>query len=372
MATNEPRRVARGAPVRYAVVGLGHLAQSAVLPAFAHASRNSVLTAIVSGDRDKLTRVGDAYGLEHRYGYDDYERCLEQVDAVYIAVPNAQHAAYALPAARAGVHVLCEKPLAAEAVDAHLIVNTCREQGVRLMTAYRLHFERLTLEVIDLVQKGRIGAPRYFASTFSMTVAPGNVRTRDVPGAGTLYDLGVYCINMACTLFDADPEEVYACAVPHAGAPVDGTTAAILRFDDGRLASFTTSFDAAPVSAYRIVGTDGDIRSEPAYEYAEPIGYVLTTRDGTRRRRGRLKDQFAAELLYFSDCVRRRRDPEPSGTEGARDVRVVQALYESAAKRQPVRLATGGHLPPPTPSQAIDQPPVEEEPELIGVHGPRR
>lgn len=104
------RRTARGpsSSIRYAVVGLGHIAQVAVLPAFAHAARNSRLAAVVSGDRTKRREIGRRYGLERTYSYDEFDDCLEQVDAVYIALPNSLHAEYTVRAARAGVHVLCE------------------------------------------------------------------------------------------------------------------------------------------------------------------------------------------------------------------------------------------------------------------------
>src|SRR4029453_16945094 len=95
--------------VRYAVVGLGHIAQVAVLPAFAHATRNSRLTAIVSGDGRKRQEIGKKYRLEKRSSYEESDPCLADVDAVYIALPNSMHAEYTIRAARAGVHVLCEK-----------------------------------------------------------------------------------------------------------------------------------------------------------------------------------------------------------------------------------------------------------------------
>src|SRR3954462_6260580 len=90
------------APIRYAVVGLGHIAQVAVLPAFRHAQRNSRLVALVSDDRTKRREVGKKYRVERTYGYDEYEACLEGVDAVYIALPNSLHAEYTVRAARAG------------------------------------------------------------------------------------------------------------------------------------------------------------------------------------------------------------------------------------------------------------------------------
>src|SRR5438046_4918712 len=89
--------------IRYAVVGLGHIAQVAVLPAFAHARRNSRLTAIVSGDRTKRREIAKRYPLEQVFGYDQFDECLRSVDAVYIALPNSMHAEYTIRAARAGV-----------------------------------------------------------------------------------------------------------------------------------------------------------------------------------------------------------------------------------------------------------------------------
>src|SRR6185436_2114012 len=116
--------------VRYAVIGLGHIAQAAVLPAFKHASANSELAAIVSGDRDKREQVGDLYGVRVRCGYEDLERCLDEVDAVYIATPNSEHASYAIRAARMKKHVLCEKPLAVTDVDCDAIIAAAADADV--------------------------------------------------------------------------------------------------------------------------------------------------------------------------------------------------------------------------------------------------
>ncbi|MEO5819496.1 MAG: Gfo/Idh/MocA family oxidoreductase [Vicinamibacteraceae bacterium] len=171
-------------PVRYAVVGLGHIAQVAILPAFAHARRNSRLVAVVSGDRAKRRDVATRYRAA-AYGYDDYDACLEQVDAVYIALPNSQHAEYTIRAARAGVHVLCEKPMAVTADECEQMIAACAEHRVKLMIAYRLHFEEINLKVIDLVRKGKIGEPKFFNSSFSMTVRRGDIRTKKAFGGGS-------------------------------------------------------------------------------------------------------------------------------------------------------------------------------------------
>src|SRR5687768_15114603 len=131
-----------GGVVRYAVVGLGHIAQGAVLPAFAHA-RNSSLAGLVSGSPKKLRQLAKNYRVENSWSYEEYEDCLHSgfIDAVFIALPNDLHREYTIRAAEAGVHVLCEKPLAVTAEDCQAMIRAAQKNGVKLMTAYRLHFE---------------------------------------------------------------------------------------------------------------------------------------------------------------------------------------------------------------------------------------
>lgn len=351
----------RSQPVRYAVVGLGHIAQAAVLPAFRHARRNSRLDALVSGDPAKLRILSRRYGVARACSYDEYDACLEDVDAVYIALPNSMHAEYTIRAARAGVHVLCEKPLGVTEEECEQMIDACRRANVKLMTAYRLHFEELNLDAIELVRLGRIGTPKFFNSSFSMTVRPGNIRTKRRLGGGTLYDIGIYCINAARYLFRSEPTEVMALSVnsgAEALAEIDETTGAILRFGSEQIATFVTSFNSSDVGSYRIVGTKGQLRVDPAYEYAEGLAYELTVNGKTTRRRTGRRDQFAPELAYFSDCILRDRTPEPGGEEGLQDVRIVRALYESAETGKAVPIPPYVAAKRPDARQTVRRPPV--------------
>jgi glucose-fructose oxidoreductase len=359
----------RRGPVRYAVVGLGHIAQVAVLPAFAHARRNSRVTALVSDDGAKLEVLSKKYRIPGTYSYDDYDACLEQVDAVYIALPNSLHAEYTVRAARAGVHVLCEKPMAVTAGECRRMIDACRRNRVKLMIAYRLHFEEINLKVVDLVRRGRIGEPKFFNSSFAMTVRRNDIRTRKNMGGGSLYDIGVYCINAARYLFRAEPQEVMAISVNSGTAKlaeIDESTGALLRFADGRVAAFVTSFNAADVGSYRIVGTKGHLAVDPAYEYAEGLAYTLTVNGKTTRKRIGKRDQFAPELLYFSDCILKNREPEPSGEEGLQDVRIVEALYKSARTGKAIRIPPLERSKRPTGRQRITRPGVKK-PRLVKV-----
>jgi len=359
-AGNGSRR--RAGVVRYGVVGLGHIAQVAVLPAFAHAGDNSRLVALVSDDGTKLKALSKKYGIEHAYRYRDFDKCLREVDAVYIALPNSLHAEYTIRAADAGVHVLCEKPMAVTVDECEEMIDACERNRVKLMIAYRLHFEDVNLKAIDLVRQGRIGRPKFFNSSFAMTVNPDNIRTKRKLGGGTLYDIGIYCINAARYLFRGEPTEVAAISV-NGGHPklreIDESTGAIMRFDGERVATFVTSFNASDVASYRIVGTKGQLHVDPAYEYAEGLSYELTVNGKTTKAHAGKHDQFAPELIYFSDCILNDREPEPSGEEGLQDVRIIQALYESAERGKVITLPRAAMDRRPSGRQRIVKPPVK-------------
>src|SRR5262245_34187349 len=160
------------APLRFAVVGLGHIAQAAVLPAFRHARPHVELTALVSGTKAKLQLLGRRYRVKHLSSYADADKLFDSgaIDAVYVATPNTEHAEWVVRAADSGLHVLCEKPLATSVKDCERMIAACNRNNVQLMTAYRLHFERCNLEAAQLVRSGRIGEARYFDSQFSMQV----------------------------------------------------------------------------------------------------------------------------------------------------------------------------------------------------------
>src|SRR3954470_19618433 len=204
-----PKRV-----IRYAVVGCGHIAQVAVLPAFGNARRNSKLAAIVSGDPVKRAELCKKYDVDQALDYDRYDQLLKSgtIDAVYIALPNNMHAEYTERAARAGIHVLCEKPMAVTEAECELMGRVARENNVKLMIAYRLHFERANLEAVEIARSGRIGEPRLFNSTFTMTVVPDNVRVKRGLGGGVVYDIGICRIKAARSVFRDEPIEVHAAA----------------------------------------------------------------------------------------------------------------------------------------------------------------
>jgi predicted dehydrogenase len=374
MARSTRRRTKKAArQVGYAVVGLGHFAQDAVLPAFEHATDNSRLVALVSGDPEKSRALGERYQVPV-FGYDRFEECLAlpEVEAVYIVLPNTLHAEYAIRAAKAGVHVLCEKPLATTEAECREMIRACEENDVRLMTAYRLHFEQANLTAVEAVREGKIGEPRLFTSTFSFQVKAPNIRLERDKGGGVLWDIGVYCVNAARYLFRAEPVEVFAFS-DTSGDPrfteTEEAASVVMRFPQGKLAAFNVSFGAEAVASYHLVGTEGTLKVDNAYEYNGELRWELMSQGKTRRGKVPERDQIAPELVTFSDCILEGREPEPDGWEGLTDVRIITALYESARTGQPIKLEPFERPRRPTKEQEQHRPP-SETPEYVNVEAP--
>jgi predicted dehydrogenase len=360
--------------IRYAVIGLGWFAQEAALPAFAQAD-NSELVALVSDDPTKREEVSKQYGIQDTYSYEQYEDCLKsgKVDAVYIALPNHLHCEYTVRAANQGIHVLCEKPMAVTEDECETMIKASEDNNIKLMIAYRLHLEESNLQAIETVNSGKIGEPRIFNSVFTQQVEKGNVRLQKAIGGGTIYDIGIYCINAARYLFKDEPIEVFAVAGNNGEerfAEVEEMTSAILRFSNDRLATFTCSFGAEKVSTYQVVGTKGDLRVDSAYSWEGEQKHTLTINSEKQERSFESHGQLAAEFVYFSDCILQNKNPEPSGMEGLNDVRIIRALNQSIETGKPVQIQKLDQHKRPTSAQTINRPPIEEKPELVNAASP--
>jgi glucose-fructose oxidoreductase len=363
-------------PLRFAVVGLGHFAQTSILPAFRR-KRDYKLSALVSGTDEKLTTLGRRYDVERQCDYAEYDALLAsgEIDAVYIALPNDLHADAVVRAAAHGVHVLCEKPMAPTEEECEVMIEACARAKVKLMVAYRLHFQPGNLHVVEQIQKGAIGDPHLFSSVFSFQVREGNTRIQARAGAGPLFDIGVYCINAARYVFRDEPVAVQAHRIENPDDPrfqdVEEGVAAILKFPHGRVASFVCSYGATDRQHYEVVGTKGVIEVEEAYTHSGAMAVAITKHGHRTRKRFGKTDQIAAELLYFTRCVREDITPEPGGREGMIDVRIIRAIDEAATMGREVELAPM-HDRKPQPSQAISVPPHGEPRTVGGVESPSR
>ena len=349
--------------VRYAVVGLGWISQEVVLPAFKN-TKNSELVAFVTDDPEKAKELGKKYDVSQTIEYEAYDDLLRggSIDAVYIGLPNSMHKDYTVRAAQAGVHVLCEKPMADNVTECEEMIRVAEEKGVKLMIAYRLHFEPANLKAIATIQNGDIGDPKIFSSVFSQQVVEGNVRLKKDLGGGPLMDLGVYPINAARYIFRDEPIEVVG-AGANTGDPrfkeVHETATGILRFPGDRMAVLTCSFGAAAADAYQVVGTKGELWLQPGFDFEEQLKMKLKIEGKEKETSFDKVDQFGAEIEYFSQCVLDNVEPEPSGYEGLADVRIVQALLESMRSGRPVKLGPFEKKSRPDERQKFEKSPVK-------------
>ena len=332
-------------PVRYAVVGAGWISQEAFLPAIPQVE-NSVVTALVSGNAERTGQLAEFYGIPHVVPYEDYDAMLagDICDAVYIALPNSMHADYAIRAMKAGKHAMVEKPLAVSIAESEAMIAAAKENGVFLMTAYRLHSEPGTVKVLDLIRSGEIGEPRLFISTFTFQSAAGNHRLLAEHWGGPLQDIGVYCVNAARHCLGAEPTQAIAVKGHGQGDPrfreVEGSLAATLTFPGERFAQFLISFETDATDTYRIIGTKGEITVEHCYDLHFTPRIWLTKDNDRHEIEVPDSDHFGGQAAYFSDCILTGTRPVPDGEEGLADMRVLLAIEAATKTGLPQKIET--------------------------------
>jgi predicted dehydrogenase len=239
------------------VLSTARIGRTKVIPGIQRGERSEVV-AIASRDAAVARSVADELGIPTAHG--SYEALLADpdVEAVYLPLPNHLHKPWTVAAARAGKHVLCEKPLALTARDAEEMIEACDRAGVRLMEAFMYRHHPSWVAARELVATGRIGRLQAIQSWFSYyNDDPANIRNILEAGGGALYDIGCYCVNLSRMLFGAEPTRVQGSAVRDATG-TDVLTAGILSFGEG-IASFVCSTRAEDDQRVEIYGTEGRI-----------------------------------------------------------------------------------------------------------------
>ncbi len=341
--------------IGYAVVDLGR-ARGAVGPAFAQVA-NSRLVAVVGATRDDAEALARESNTA-AYPSSEYRQCLERTDvhAVYLVLPNVMRADYAVEAARAGVHVLSEAPMAVTADECRRVIRVCQKAHVKLMVVSEVQFQPAHVEARALTRRGEIGALKTMSADFAIRIDDAaDLRLQRRMGGGTVYELGIACIGAARALFGAEPAQVMAMTARHLpgrlAGDVDEGTVALVRFPDEQLAHFHTSFGEEPISVLTILGEAGYIRLAPAFPRAGEIEMDIVRGGRRETRRMPTTNVVTPTLEYFSDCILHDRTPEPDGIDGLQEVRIVEAIYRSARDGRPVTL--------PRLTRADDRPPEE-------------
>jgi predicted dehydrogenase len=324
--------------LRWGVLGAARIARNFFIPA-AQASRETHVVAIASRDRARAQAMATDFEIDRVH--DSYEALLSDpdVDAIYNPLPNSLHPRWTINAARAGKHVLCEKPVARTAADADSMAAACRQAGVLLMEAFMWRHHTQHARVRAMLDAGEIGDPRMVRGTFTYVMGAGpNVRLESSLEGGSLMDVGCYPLNAARWVFGSEPTEVSAQQVVDARFGVDTVFAAVLRFPGDRLALIDSSFAQSGQNMYEVVGTSGRIIVERAYRPDARAGRIHVLRgDDQRVEEVPPTDQFVAEVDHFAQCVRAGRLLPPA-EDGTAQARVVEALYASAQTGRAVQL----------------------------------
>lgn len=336
--------------VGVAVVGLGTLTIDEVLPALAQ-GKQSRLAALVSSDTEKALAAARKYGLDQRnvYSYEDFDRIADDasVDAVYIVLPNSMHAEYTVRAAKAGKHVLCEKPMANTAEECEQMIAACKAQGVKLMIAYRCQFEAHHLEIRRMVQQREFGAVKLIEATNGQNMGdPTQWRLkRSLAGGGALPDVGLYCLNTVRFALAEEPLEVSARTYSTPGDPrfteVEESVAWQMRFPSGAIANCLTSYGHFEARRTRFFAEEAWFGMDPAFAYNGlriQLGRALQVGQVVEERRMTEQNQFALEFDHFANCVLNDLEPFTTGAEGLQDVRIMAAIYQSALEGRSVAL----------------------------------
>ncbi len=325
--------------LRWGILSTADIGRKKVIPGIQAAARSTVV-AIASRDVARAQEAATALGIPRVHG--SYEALLDdpEVDAVYIPVPNHLHATWTIAAARAGKHVLCEKPLAMTALDAERMVDACASAGVVLMEAFMYRHHPSWVAVRELVAAGRIGrlvAVQSWFSYFNDDAA--NIRNIREYGGGALFDIGCYNVNLSRMLFDAEPRRVEASIVRDPASGVDVMTSGLLEFDEG-VATFTCTTRAEDDQRVHIYGTEGRISLDIPFNIPPDLPVsIRLARGGDPPVAPAIEtmifdaaDQYAVQAGHFAAAVLDGRPVPVPPSDAVANLRVIERLFEAAER----------------------------------------
>ncbi len=325
-----------------ALVGLGSLSTNQIAPALAKAT-HCKLAAIVTGTPEKEKVWGEKYGVgrDHIYNYNSFDKIAsdDSVDLVYVVLPNSMHPEFTIRAAKAGKHVLCEKPMANSASECREMISACKAADRKLAIGYRCQYEPHHLKCMEMTRNKELGAIKMIEAGFGFKIGdPKQWRLRKpLAGGGALMDVGVYALQACRYLTGEEPswitaQETKTDAIKF--AEVDESITWLMQFPSGVLAYCSTSYNFNGLNRFNAFTENGFVRMDPAFSYS---GNRMETSKGKVELES--TDQFAVEMDEFAKCILENRPSKVSGEEGLKDLLAVEAIYQSIATRSSVKVA---------------------------------
>lgn len=334
--------------VRFALLGLGWWTTEEVLPALEDSVFCEATVAVSGSKGNANSLVEDWTTLERGLTYDEFQNgvATDAYDAVYICTPNAFHCQYAEAAAELGKDVLCEKPMESTVERAERMVTACEDADVELMIGYRLQTDPVVRHARALVRDGAIGQPTHVLGNNSQSLLEINADPNqwrldpEISGYGTsVMDLGIYPLNTARFILDADPVSVQS--MMHSsdeafGDVPDERAVFSLSLDDGSYVTATASQNAHATTHLRVIGTDGELLLEPAFHMETDL---RINRADSRVTVSPAEGNQMTELFdYFADRVLGNASIEPDGHHGVVDMKTMQAIYQASRDGETVSI----------------------------------
>ena len=317
-----------------ALVGLGGYATGQLAPAL-KLTEHCELRGVVTGSRDKGLKWAQAFGFPEKniFSYDTMAQLADakDIDIVYVVTPNALHAEEVITAAKAGKHVISEKPFTTNVADAERAIAACQAAKVKLSIGYRLHFDPFHREMMRLAREKDFGAFMRMAGANGFRMGQKVWRAeRNLAGGGPLMDMGIYCVQAACMAADgATPIAVTAREHPKTRpeffVDVEEGLDWTMEFANGAKAELMTSY-GQNVGRFRAEGEKGWIELNPAFGYG---GIKVNLSNGPSNITG-VRSQQALQLDDFALCVREDRATRVPGEMGLRDMKIIEAIYAAA------------------------------------------
>ncbi len=314
-------------PVRFGILGYARIARLHLIPAMLEA-KNAIPYAIASSSPEKLKEAKEAFGFQR--AYNDYDSLLTDpnVDAVYIPLPNSLHKEWTIKAAKAGKHVLCEKPMALSEDDCQEMMAACRDNGVKLMEAFMYRFTPRIAKLNELLSSGAVGDVRHINSTFRFVLAnPESIKLNPGLGGGSLWDVGCYPVNIIGMIVNDEPISVRAQKTAVNG--IDMSLSAVLKYKSGILCTVNSGFDSQSAMLTEINGTEGTLIIRESFDQTDtPIllcKYGVTTEIPVAPCK-----RYVLEIEDFSDAVLTGREPAFPLFETVRNIRLINRILEAA------------------------------------------
>ena len=331
--------MSRGERLRWGILGTASIAASAFVPGVRRSS-NGEIVGIASRNSAKADAFAADHVIPHVYG--SYEGLLDSphIDAVYVPLPNSMHAEWSIRAARAGKHVLCEKPLAANTEEAQEMVGACKAAGVVLMEAFMYRFHPQHERLLRAIQEGLIGTVRLIdaAFTFNLTERP-HIAADPALAGGSLMDVGCYAVNACRMITGTEPIGVTAQHWVNPASGCEESIAATLRFPGDVLASIHSAFCVTERQTYTVYGDEGFVRTDHAYAPETDVDIAVEIHSGQRHERVMIErcDQYQLEVEEFGDAALHDKPLRWPAEDGVRNMRVIDAIYEAA--REGIRVS---------------------------------